>query len=47
MTTGGALVAVIALTAALLAWSAAMYEHRKVQAYKARRDAAAVKLPAE
>ncbi|WP_375428639.1 hypothetical protein [uncultured Sphingomonas sp.] len=45
MTTGGALGTVIAFTVALLAWLLALYEHRKVQAYKVRRDAA--RLPAE
>lgn len=46
MTTGGALVAMIGLTVALLGWTAALYEHRKILAYKAGRNAPA-DLPAE
>lgn len=45
MTTGGALVAIMALMVALLGWLAALYEKRRITAYKAKRDAA--KLPAE
>lgn len=40
MSTGGLLVGLIGLTVALLGWLVALYEHRKVQVYKAKRDAA-------
>ena len=45
MTTGGALVTVAAFAVALLGWLVALYEKRRIERYKAKRDAA--RLPAE
>lgn len=45
MSTGGAIITFGAFAIALLDWLLALYEKRRVEAYKLRRDAA--RLPAE